>query len=58
MTEKANVLESVQNELAIHKAEGSGTESRLLMLEERNTRLKEDNNNLVKQMIKMKESRA
>ena len=58
LTEKANVLESVQKELAIHKAEGSGTESRLLMLEERNTRLKEDNNNLVKQMIKMKESRA
>jgi hypothetical protein len=34
LTEKANGMEAAQKELAVFKAETSGTESKMLMLEE------------------------
>ena len=58
LADKGNRLESAERELDSVSTQFEGMKSSLLMFEEKNRKLMADNQEYVKQMIAMKESRA
>ena len=58
LTDKGNRLEQAEKELESTQSQFQGMKSALIMYEEKNKKLMADNQEYVKQMISMKESRA